>query len=53
MMGACGHGETEDILRPKKIDIKNLKNAQEGKYEVKFISGGGHHSAIVVMTALI
>jgi regulator of chromosome condensation len=48
--GACGHGKCDDdVLRPKKLETK-LANAQGAKYEVKFVSGGGQHSAIVVAT---
>ena len=48
--GACGHGKDDkDICRPKKLDAK-LKNAQGAKNDVKFVSGGGQHSTIVVTT---
>ena len=48
--GACGQGKSDkDVLRPKKL-VTKLENAQGAKYEVKFVSGGGQHSAVVVAT---
>ena len=44
--GACGHGNSDkDVFRPKKL-VTKLENTQG----VKFISGGGQHSAVVVAT---
>lgn len=43
--GACGHGKCDkDVLRPKKLVITG------GKHRIKFVSGGGQHSAAVVVT---
>jgi hypothetical protein len=37
-------------LRPKKL-VTKVENAQGAKCGVKFVSGGGQHSAVVVATA--
>ncbi|KAL3788286.1 hypothetical protein HJC23_002860 [Cyclotella cryptica] len=48
--GACGQGKRDtDIMRPKKMEAK-LANAQGAKYKIKFVCGGGQHSAMVVST---
>jgi alpha-tubulin suppressor-like RCC1 family protein len=48
--GACGQGKCDsDVLRPKKL-VSKLKNAQGAKYGVKFVSGGGQHSDVVIAT---
>ncbi|EED91362.1 predicted protein [Thalassiosira pseudonana CCMP1335] len=48
--GACGQGKDyNDVLRPKKLETK-LKNIQGSQYEVKFVSGGGQHSSVVIAT---
>ncbi|KAL3795978.1 hypothetical protein ACHAWO_013109 [Cyclotella atomus] len=49
--GACGQGKSDsDVLRPKKL-VTKVENAQGAKCGVKFVSGGGQHSAVVVATA--
>jgi hypothetical protein len=40
---------TKDVLCPKKLETK-LKNAQGSRDEVKFVSGGGQHSSVVIAT---
>lgn len=51
-LGALGHGEEKDELRPRKVDVlagvrkREKKPTAEGK--VRQVAGGGQHSVLVV-----